>query len=236
MYVSNPSSLYSSIQPTSSTQFDLGKALKAALGGGLSGAAAMVLQVLALMPLRTIMNYQYLHGTSLPQTTTLLYTLGGLPRFYSGLSFALLQGPLARFGDTAANAGILALLQGNKYLKNLPELGKTLFASLAAAGFRMILMPVDTVKTMLQTRGGKEGWGVLKERIRKYGVGTLWFGAFATAGATFVGHYPVRPPSSLPFFSRPTQSKSFMDSGSLPTTTYPQPSPSHPSPPHTTSY
>ncbi|KAG6814873.1 hypothetical protein H0H93_011917, partial [Arthromyces matolae] len=170
--------------------FDLGKALKAALGGGLSGAAAMVLQVLTLMPLRTIMNYQYLHGTSLPQTTTLLYTLGGLPRFYSGLSFALLQGPLARFGDTAANAGILALLQGNKYLKNLPELGKTLFASLAAAGFRMILMPVDTVKTMLQTRGGKEGWGVLKERIRKYGVGTLWFGAFATAGATFVGHYP----------------------------------------------
>jgi len=30
-------------------QFDLGKALKRALGGGLSGAAAMVLQVLLLM-------------------------------------------------------------------------------------------------------------------------------------------------------------------------------------------
>ena len=29
--------------------------------------------------------------------------------------------------------------------------------------------------------------------MKKYGVGTLWYGAFATAAATFVGHYPVRP-------------------------------------------
>lgn len=39
-------------------------------------------------------------------------------------------GPVARFGDTAANAGILALLQSNSYLKHLPSLGKTVFASL----------------------------------------------------------------------------------------------------------
>lgn len=39
-------------------------------------------------------------------------------------------GPVARFGDTAANAGILALLQSNSYLKDMPSLGKTVFASL----------------------------------------------------------------------------------------------------------
>lgn len=39
-------------------------------------------------------------------------------------------GPVARFGDTAANAGILALLQSNSYLSHLPSLGKTVFASL----------------------------------------------------------------------------------------------------------
>lgn len=39
-------------------------------------------------------------------------------------------GPIARFGDTAANAGILALLQSNPYLKNLPSPIKTIFASL----------------------------------------------------------------------------------------------------------
>ena len=33
-----------------------------------------------------------------------------------------------------------------------------------------------------------------------YGIGTLWYGALATAAATFVGHYPVRVnKSSLPF-------------------------------------
>jgi hypothetical protein len=39
-------------------------------------------------------------------------------------------GPVSRFGDTAANAGILALLQSNSYLKDLPSPIKTIFASL----------------------------------------------------------------------------------------------------------
>ena len=34
-----------------------------------------------------------------------LYKEGGVVRFYRGLGPALLQGPLSRFGDTAANAG-----------------------------------------------------------------------------------------------------------------------------------
>ena len=85
--------------------FDLGAALKRALGGGLSGAAAMVLQVLLLMPVRTIMNYQYRHGTSLRVATRTLYEDGGVRRYYQGIGAALFQGPIARFGDTAANAG-----------------------------------------------------------------------------------------------------------------------------------
>lgn len=39
-------------------------------------------------------------------------------------------GPVSRFGDTAANAGILALLQSNSYLSGLPSPIKTVFASL----------------------------------------------------------------------------------------------------------
>ena len=30
----------------------------------------------------------------------------------------------------------------------------------------------------------------MRVQIKRYGVGTLWYGAFATAAATFVGHYP----------------------------------------------
>ena len=38
---------------------------------------------------------------------------GGVPRFYQGLWIALLSAPLARFGDTAANEGALALLEAS---------------------------------------------------------------------------------------------------------------------------
>ncbi|CAL1702563.1 unnamed protein product [Somion occarium] len=169
--------------------FDLKKALMSALGGGLSGAAAMILQVLTLMPIRTVMNYQYRYGTHMTTAIKTLHADGGWTRYYQGLTAALIQGPVARFGDTAANAGILALLQSNSYMKKLPALIKTIFASLAAAGFRMILTPIDTVKTTLQTQG-KAGWPILKTRVRTYGIGTLWYGAVATAAATFVGHYP----------------------------------------------
>ncbi|KAJ7485097.1 mitochondrial carrier domain-containing protein [Mycena galericulata] len=170
-------------------EFDLGKALKSALGGGLSGAAAMVIQVLTLMPLRTVMNYQYRYGTSTSQATRTLYQDGGWTRYYQGLSAALVQGPVSRFGDTAANAGILALLESNSYLKNMPSLFKTVFASLAAAAFRMILTPIDTLKTTLQTQG-KSGIHILRARVKMYGIGSLWYGALATAAATFAGHYP----------------------------------------------
>lgn len=101
--------------------FDFAGALKRALGGGLSGAAAMVLQVLLLMPIRTIMNYQYRHGKGFRDATKTLYGEGGPRRYYQGLGAALIQGPVARFGDTAANAGILALLHSNSYLAKLPS-------------------------------------------------------------------------------------------------------------------
>jgi hypothetical protein len=52
----------------------------------------------------------------------------------------------------------------------------------------MILTPVDTLKTTQQTKGGKAGLKLLKDRIKEKGIGCLWYGALATAAATFVGH------------------------------------------------
>lgn len=79
------------------------------------------------------MNYQYRHGTSLTTATKTLYAEGGIRRFYQGTGWALIQGPVSRFGDTAANAGILALLQSNSYLSQLPTVIQTIFASLWSA-------------------------------------------------------------------------------------------------------
>jgi hypothetical protein len=78
-----------------------------------------------------------------------LYADGGIPRFYRGVIPALIQGPLSRFGDTAANTGMLSLLDNMEATKNLNVGVKTIAASMAAAGFRIFLMPVDTVKVSL---------------------------------------------------------------------------------------
>jgi hypothetical protein len=110
------------------------------------------------------MNYQYRFGTSTTQAINTLYADGGFARYYQGLSAALVQGPVSRFGDTAANAGILALLESNTFMRTLPKFIQTAFASVAAALFRLVLMPVDTLKTTLQTQG-KHGWGILRKRV-----------------------------------------------------------------------
>ena len=62
-----------------------------ALGGGLPGAAAMGVQVLSLMWLRTTINYQYRHGTGTLTAFRFLYKEGGVRRFYRGVGPALFQ-------------------------------------------------------------------------------------------------------------------------------------------------
>lgn len=167
----------------------LKKALARAGQGGLAGAAAMVINVCTLMWMRTTINYQYRFGTTTTQALKALYADGGIPRFYKGLIPALMQGPLSRFGDTAANTGTVALLDNMDATKNMPVAAKTVAASASAATFRIFLMPIDTVKTSMQV-GGKDGLQNLKNKFKVKGPGVFWYGALASASATFVGHYP----------------------------------------------
>jgi len=162
------------------------KAAKRALGGGLAGAGAMVIQVLSLMWMRTTMNYQYRHGMSTAQAWKLLYKEGGIPRFYRGLTPALMQGPLSRFGDTAANVGMLTLLNSSANTKELPTPVKTFAASSAASAWRVVLMPLDTIKTIMQVEG-TQGIPKLRAKIRTGGPLVMWHGAMGAMGATFAG-------------------------------------------------
>jgi len=160
-----------------------------AFDGGLSGASAMAIQVTTLMWLRTTMNYQYRYGTTTTVALKTLYNEGGVRRFYRGLAPALIQGPLSRFGDTAANTGVVTLLNSFESTKNLPVATKTLCASATAACWRILLMPVDTVKTIMQVEG-KKGWSSLVAKISKSGPTVLFHGAIAASGGTLVGHFP----------------------------------------------
>jgi hypothetical protein len=165
------------------------KAGKRALGGGVAGASARVLQVSTLMWMRTIMNYQYRNGGTFVGSYKTLMAEGGVRRLYSGYVPALLQGPLSRFGDTFANAGVLALFESNEDLNNIPTAAKTVFASATAASMRIFLTPIDTVKTMMQANG-KQGIPLLKQKLAIGGPSVMFHGATATMAATFVGHYP----------------------------------------------
>merc|ERR1719230_198711 len=130
------------------------------------------------------MNYQYRYGGSLSEVVKKLYAEGGVPRFYRGLAPGLVQAPVSRFGDTAANDGALAALEHT----SLPTAAKTMCASACAAGFRVFLMPIDAWKTTKQVEG-KEGLKKLIEKTKKHPT-ALWQGAVGAMSATWVGHYP----------------------------------------------
>ncbi|KAL3759055.1 hypothetical protein ACHAWU_008664 [Discostella pseudostelligera] len=165
----------------------LDKAAKSAMRGGTAGAVAMGMNVGALMWMRTTVNYQYRHGTSFPVALRTLYADGGVLRFYRGVLPALIQGPLSRFGDTAANTGMLTLLDSIESTKDLNVAYKTASASVAAALFRIFLMPVDTVKTTMQVTGK---FSNVVTKVKVEGIPALYHGSLAAASATFVGHYP----------------------------------------------
>jgi len=171
-------------KPAPSFSEIVSKASKKALSGGLAGMAAQAINVLALMWMRTIMNYQYRYGGGLAETVKKLYAEGGIPRFYRGLAPGLIQAPVSRFGDTAANDGALAALEHT----TLPTAVKTMAASGCAAGFRVFLMPIDAWKTTKQVEG-KDGLKRLIEKTKKHPT-ALWQGAVGAMTATWVGHYP----------------------------------------------
>ena len=161
----------------------LNKSYQKAIGGGISGSMAMITQVSTLMWLRTIMNYQYVNGGSFNTTIKTLYRQGGISRLYRGYSFALINAPLFRFGDTAANIGILEATRD----LDLPLSIKTAIASVGAASWRVLFMPMDTLKLNYQVNGSLNS---LKTNIKKNGVRTMYNGSIAAFSSTLIGHYP----------------------------------------------
>eukprot|EP00759_Apiculatamorpha_spiralis_P006837 PhF_6_TR14093/c0_g1_i2/m.22519 len=143
-----------------------------AVHGGIAGYIAQTVNVISFMWLHTVMNYQYRNGGQLVTTTKLLYREGGIPRFYRGIVPALIYSPISRFGDVAANDGILTLFQSQQSLQNVPVFAQTATASCTAAVIRLLWMPLDAWKTTKQVEGA-HGLQLLREKVVKHGVGQL---------------------------------------------------------------
>lgn len=166
---------------------DFNQILQKSINSGTSGAIAMSAQVTTLMWMRTIMNYQYRHGDTIKNTVKILYNDGGIPRFYRGFLPALAQGPLSRFGDTFSNTLALTLCQEQEILKRTPIVFQTAFASVVAGGCRILLMPVDTIKTNLQVNGTIIE---LVKNYKQFGPKVFYNGSVATSTSTMAGHFP----------------------------------------------
>eukprot|EP00854_Cymbomonas_tetramitiformis_P002228 gene2228-2939_t len=165
----------------------LKKASDKAFRGGVAGFCAGIVQVAAFMWMRTMMNYQYANGGSMGNAISKLWAEGGIPRFYRGMQYAIIQNPLSRFGDTAANTGVLVALEA--FTPNMPVAMMTAFASVGGATWRIFLTPVDTMKTTLQVQGA-EAMGILMNKVKVGGIGVLYSGCLANFAANWVGNYP----------------------------------------------
>ena len=165
------------------------KSFDSAFRGGVAGSSAMVIQVGSLMWLRTTMNYQYRYGTTTSEALKKLYLEGGIRRFYRGIAPALIQGPLSRFGDTAANTGVITFMNSHPHTKDLNIWIKSGCASFVAALWRINLMPIDTLKTSLQVNG-KCGFYMLRNKYREHGLRVFYHGSMGAFAATYVGHFP----------------------------------------------
>lgn len=161
-----------------------GKAARA-VRDGYAASMASIVSVFLLMWLRTSMSYQYVHGVTMMEAIHALYSDGGIPRFYKGLVPALFMMPLSRFGDIFSNEAAREIFSDSTW----PAMVVTMFASSFAAGWRIIISPADTMKTMMQVHG-TEGIPLLRSKISKVGLGALFEGALGASAATWVGHYP----------------------------------------------
>lgn len=155
-----------------------------AVRDGYAASMASIVSVFLLMWLRTAMSYQHVKGVTMSQAIQQLYNDGGVPRFYKGLIPALCMMPLSRFGDIFSNEVAREFLQDS-----FPAAVVTVFASSMAAGWRILISPADTTKTMMQVHG-TEGLNHLKNKIAKNGISALYEGAMGASAATWVGHYP----------------------------------------------
>jgi hypothetical protein len=158
---------------------------------GVAGGMSMVINVLAFMWLRTTVNFQQAHvGVGTRSAMRQLYDDGGVARFYRGLTFALVQGPLSRFGDTAANSGVESLLPVSLFgSADAHALAVTVGASAVSAAWRLLITPVDTLKTSLQVTG-TSATRQLARKVERHGPCVMWDGGYGGAVASAVGYLP----------------------------------------------
>lgn len=146
----------------------------------LGGTLAMSAQITCFYWLKTLTTYQYKTGLNTYPAFKQLVNQNGILRFYNGYFPSLVMGSGCRFGDVASY----------KYFnskENLNSYEKSIYSSICSTIWRINLMPIDTLDNMLQVYG-KNGTSVLREKIKKKGVLSLYNGGLAWSSTNLIGY------------------------------------------------
>ena len=162
---------------------------EAAFRGGLYAASAGLIQVVSLMWLRTTVNYQYRYGVPMIKALKELYLQGGVMRFYKGITYAIVLGPVCKFGATAANEGSRVLMDSYDLSSTTAQLYTTVLGTGLNALWRFLLMPLETCKTVLQV-DGSIGFQRLISKVLRGNFSVLYQGSAASLLVSAVSHYP----------------------------------------------
>ncbi|KAH8044265.1 mitochondrial carrier protein [Aureococcus anophagefferens] len=155
-------------------------ALRAAVGGGGPGAAAMVLRSCCSCGCGRRSTCRWPRARLLRPVAALARRRRPLlPRRVGRAA----ERALSRFGDTAANEGVLALADRRG------ARGRQGDRQRQRALWRVAIFPVDTVKTTLQV-GGAGAAHALARKVAAAGPLALFDGCVGAALATLAGHYP----------------------------------------------
>jgi len=172
-----------------STRANLWNSFQDAWGAGKAGFSAAIVSVLTLMWLKTATVYQYRYGGDLKSALKKLMAQGGISRLYQGMPIALVEGPLARFGDTAAQVGVLAFLNSFPETAALPIPIRTAAVSINVCVWRILCLPLDTSKVALQVEG-PGALEQLKKKVMEQGPAPLFQGWLPSTLEVVVKDFP----------------------------------------------
>ena len=139
--------------------------IKCASSGFLAGG----LQTGCLIWLRTINKYQYYHGLPLHTSVKNLYKEENIRRFFRGITPAMLDNSMCRFGDAYIYSHIK-----RKY-NDFTIFKQSMLIAVLNTPHKISLTPLDTIANNYHVFG-KNGKNEIKSKIKKNGAKVLFNG------------------------------------------------------------
>ena len=149
---------------------------------GIAGGVAGTIQMSSLYWLRTIIKYQYVHPYSLKKT---FHTLTHGPdklRLFRGFIPSVTKVALGKVGE----ASIIKHFTPNENDNN-NKFKQSVYSSVAITGWKTLWMPFDTMGNCYQVNG-KNGYHIIRNKIKVHGLSTLWSGTFAFLNISLVNN------------------------------------------------